>query len=347
MIFLGDIACPDERLNVFIKWSANDKSFENEIVVLNLEANIVDKVYERKNLTLYNCSSIAKVFPQAKKVIVSMANNHMYDYPDKILATKHYLESQGIGCFGLYQNEEIVPYEYEDKGISYAFFGHCWCLYTKTNKNKQNDVRVVDCPYEEFLDVVSNYIRKHKETRVYCFMHWNYDLESLPFPMERILSKKLIDAGVAGVIGGHSHRPQGMELYKGKPIAYCMGNFYLPSGIFFNGKLKYPECSMKTYAVRINSENIDTIWYETDVSKDIPLKLIGVEDFSFGKNNRKYSSFVNMNKEEYETYFVKHRLKNKLVPKFKEPYGSSYRINERFAIIRVKLIRKMKGLLKR
>ena len=38
----------------------------------------------------------------------------------------------------------------------------------------------------------------------------------------------MIDAGADGIIGGHAHVLQGFEYYKGKPIAYSLGNFLFP-----------------------------------------------------------------------------------------------------------------------
>ena len=39
------------------------------------------------------------------------------------------------------------------------------------------------------------------------------------------LAHAAIDAGVDVIMGHHAHRPQGIEVYKGKPIFYSMGNF--------------------------------------------------------------------------------------------------------------------------
>lgn len=345
MIFLGDVACPEERLDTFRKWTAEQEVFGDEVVVLNLEAAIVDDSAERKNLTLYNVGKFSECFPQAKKVIVSLANNHMYDYPEKIVNTKHYLECHGIDCFGLYDGGRIIPYEFEEQGIKYALFGHCWRLYTHTNCNDVNDVQVVDCLYDEFVEIVRNYVNDHSDTFVYCFMHWNYDLEQLPLPMQRRLSRELIDVGVSGVIGSHSHRPQGMEIYREKPIAYCLGNFYLPSGTYFSGKLTFPECAKTTYGVKISDNSMETLWFKTDVSEMIPLIFETREPFAQGEKSKEYSPFRGMNDSDYLKFFTKNRAKKMLVAKFGEPYGKQYLVDETWAINRVKVLRKIKGLL--
>ena len=345
MIFLGDLACPDQNIDAFLYCINNIPEFNNEIIVLNLEACTVDNAEEREDLTLYNLSRIAEAFSQSRKIIVSLANNHMYDYPEKILETRSILQNHGIASFGLYENGEIKPYEFIDAdGKKYAFFGHCWRLYTNTNRNNVNDVRVVDCPYDEFLSVVQNYTEDHADVKIFCFMHWNYDLEKYPFPMQRTLSRKLIDAGVEGVIGSHSHRPQGFEVYKGKIIAYCLGNFYLPSGIYFDGKLSYPEVSRTTYGIRINDDACDRLWFDTDKG-NVPLSLTRIDEDIF--SNHDYPDCIDMSEKVYLNFFKQNREKKVLVPVFTNIGGVKMSYQEAWAILRVKILRRLKGLMKK
>lgn len=346
MIFLGDLACPDNRIDAFLDCINSMELFRDEIIVINLEANIVDNKDERKILTLYNNSKIVNSFGQAKKVIVSLANNHMYDYPGKILPTKESLENAGIGVFGLYEGDKILPFEYTDvNGKTYAFFGHCWCVYTNTNKNTENDIRVVDCPYDEFLDIIRSYISTHPGVEVYCFMHWNYDLEKYPFPVLRILAHKLIDCGISGVIGSHSHRPQGIEIYKGVPIAYCLGNFYLPSGCYFDGKLCYPDFSKTTYGIKIGKTTCDRVWFDTDTDKNIPVMLKQIDEDII--HNHDVSDYINMSERDYLLFYKKNRIKKVFVPVFDEFEGAKLKRQEQWAITRVKILRYLKGVFKK
>ncbi len=178
MIFLGDIACPEEKIQSFVDCVNRINVFDNEIVIFNLEANILEPQEIERTLTLFNSPQIVQAFSKARKVIVSLAD-HMYDYPALIQRTKHYLEQNNIGVFGICENDGLIlPYEYEDRGRHYAFFGHCWRLYTRTNSNQENNTCVVYKPYDEFIEVVKNYILLKPLTKVYCFMHWNYDLKS-------------------------------------------------------------------------------------------------------------------------------------------------------------------------
>ena len=333
MIFLGDLACPPGRASVFNDAIETLDVFSDHVVVLNFEAVILSGREPVKD-TLYNHESVLDGFQKkAKKVIVSLANNHMYDYPDEILRTKSLLEKRDVGVFGLLGTDgKIDPYEFEDETGAYAFFGHCWNLYTATNPNRMNEVRIVDCDYNTFVKAVTAYIESNPGRQVYCFMHWNYDLEIMPFPMHIRLSHDLIDVGVSGVIGSHSHVTHGVELYKGRPIAYCLGNFYLPSGIYFDGNLIYPEKSKHTLGLRIQGGKPDVLCFETD--KDKPIELAGtasLQDYSIQPTCLK----------SYTKIFKKRRTKKLLVPIFDSYSGLIYQLNNQLAIWRVKLIKAM------
>lgn len=56
-------------------------------------------------------------------------------------------------------------------------------------------------------------------------LHWGIE-ESFKIPPEQVqFAHDLIDDGVDIILGHHPHQFQGIEIYKGKPILYSMGNF--------------------------------------------------------------------------------------------------------------------------
>ena len=268
----------------------------------------------------------------------------MYDYPERILPTVEYLREKGVGWFGICENDgQVKPYVYEDEeGVKHAFFGHCWRLYTQTNSNMVNNVRVVDHGYDEFIEIVTRYIKENPKTKVYCFMHWNYDLEKLPFPLHLNVARKLIDNGCAAVIGSHSHRPQSAEIYKEKPIVYGMGNFYLPSNLYFSGKLSYPECSKDTYALVMSSNGPKIQWFRTDDLQQKNPIVEGVVERFDGKKIASISKGLELDIPQYISYFRRNRLKKLLVPVFTDYSGYKFCIKENFAVYRVKILRKIK-----
>jgi len=55
--------------------------------------------------------------------------------------------------------------------------------------------------------------------------HWGMEHEPRANERQRRLARAMLDAGADAVIGGHPHVVQDVEIYKGKPIVYSLGNF--------------------------------------------------------------------------------------------------------------------------
>ena len=149
----------------------------------------------------------------------------------------------------------------------------------------------------------------------------------------------MIDAGVEGIIGSHSHLTHDVEIYKGKIIAYCLGNFYLPSGIYFGGKLKYHEESKKTIGIRVRNNQIDVLRFETDKTEPICF-LDAIKPTEF-------SSFQISDINEYVKIFKKRRTKRLLVPVFKNYSGAGYSTKRLWSIQRVKVIKQLSKFIHR
>ena len=60
---------------------------------------------------------------------------------------------------------------------------------------------------------------------VIVFPHWGIEYRAEPSAAQRRLGHAAINAGADMVIGNHPHWAEGMEVYKGKPIWYALGNF--------------------------------------------------------------------------------------------------------------------------
>jgi poly-gamma-glutamate synthesis protein (capsule biosynthesis protein) len=67
--------------------------------------------------------------------------------------------------------------------------------------------------------------RKAGADLVVVMPHWGIEYRSTPFPRQQALARYAIDAGADMVIGNHAHWAAAMEIYKGKPIWYALGNF--------------------------------------------------------------------------------------------------------------------------
>jgi poly-gamma-glutamate synthesis protein (capsule biosynthesis protein) len=60
---------------------------------------------------------------------------------------------------------------------------------------------------------------------VVVYNHWGISIEPAVCEYQRLAARAFIDAGASIVAGSHTHTLQGVELYRGRPILYGLGNF--------------------------------------------------------------------------------------------------------------------------
>jgi poly-gamma-glutamate synthesis protein (capsule biosynthesis protein) len=59
---------------------------------------------------------------------------------------------------------------------------------------------------------------------VVCLVHWGIEQSESITDEQRELARWLIDHGVDAIVGSHPHRVQSLDFYRGRPIAYSLGN---------------------------------------------------------------------------------------------------------------------------
>ena len=141
---------------------------------------------------------------------VSMANNHGLDQGAKGVAdTEKNLAAAGVGYFGSYGTDDGPVYDCLVGTTRVAFIG-------------LHDVyRKVD------VAAAAKTIARARANAdvVIPFMHWGNEYHHDHSAHQTELAHALIDAGADMVIGAHPHVVEGMEVYKGKPVFYSLGNF--------------------------------------------------------------------------------------------------------------------------
>ncbi|MDF2908960.1 MAG: hypothetical protein K0R34_4281, partial [Herbinix sp.] len=83
-------------------------------------------------------------------------------------------------------------------------------------------------------------IKEAKENAdfVVAYVHWGVERNNYPEKYQKVFAQNYIDAGADAVIGCHPHVMQGLEFYKGKPIAYSLGNFWFNKSNKESGMVK-------------------------------------------------------------------------------------------------------------
>ncbi len=156
---------------------------------------------------------------------VGIANNHIGDAGDTgILQTIQNLRKHGLKYSGAGKDLTAArrPAMLEAKGTTVAILAYdaiakSYFAATKEPGSSQLALHRVE------QDVAR--ARERGADVVIVFPHWGTEYDYSPFTNQQQLARDIIDAGADMIIGNHAHYAAAMEVYKGKPIWYALGNF--------------------------------------------------------------------------------------------------------------------------
>lgn len=172
--------------------------------------------------------------------IVSLANNHALDYGrDALLDTFRTLDDAGIDYVGAGENLDRAkePVYFKVGGKKIAFVAASRVVFSGSWYATDSQSGMVGT-YDPTLILESIKEAKVNSDYVVIFVHWGVEREDHPVDYQRSLAKQYIDAGADAVVGCHPHVMEGFEYYKGKPIAYSLGNYIFTSRANKSGFLK-------------------------------------------------------------------------------------------------------------
>lgn len=158
-----------------------------------------------------------------------LANNHMSDFGNiALLGTISNLNSAGILTAGAGIDADIasLPVLVERNGISVAVFS-CTTLAHRYAYATANSPGVARASLEAVRRSIERF-RRFADVAV-VNIHWGDEYTNYPSEEQVELGRELVDAGADAVIGHHSHVYQGVEVYRGRPIVYSLGNFLFGS----------------------------------------------------------------------------------------------------------------------
>jgi poly-gamma-glutamate synthesis protein (capsule biosynthesis protein) len=159
--------------------------------------------------------------------IVSLANNHTLDQgTEGLLDTIAHLKEAGIASVGGGNDdtEAFAPVVIEANGIKIAYLSVSRVVPEGSWKADKNHPGVAEA-YDSRRAVAAIAKAKQEADLVVIMVHWGVERAEQPVEHQTTLARQFIDAGADLVIGSHPHVMQGFEQYKGKWIAYSLGNF--------------------------------------------------------------------------------------------------------------------------
>ena len=168
--------------------------------------------------------------------VVSLANNHLMDWgEDGLVDTLATLDAARIRHFGAGRRlaEARKPVVLESKGVKVAFLGYFFLGERNIEPREVIATEAQPGVAGHFSDVGAMKTMLEADIRaakalaqhVVPFFHWGREGQGQVEPYQIELAHAAIDAGASAVVGSHPHVLQGVELYRGAPIAYSLGNF--------------------------------------------------------------------------------------------------------------------------
>lgn len=202
----------------------------DDLTVVNFECTLTnatrtaDKQWKFKGDAKY-----ASIFAAGSVEVAGLSNNHSFDYRQTgFNDTVANFTKAGVPVF--YRN---VPCITTLRGVETALIGDCTVVGENTT--------VIDGAPERVINQIKRY--KKPGNVVIVVMHWGSELDTVPRRWQQEMGRTFIDAGADAVVGHHPHVVQGIELYKGRYIAYSLGNFAFGG----NSLARYPE----TFVLRL------------------------------------------------------------------------------------------------
>jgi len=225
--------------------------------------------------------------------VVSMATNHAMDYGQEgALDTIAGFRKRGIATIGCGKNIEEArkPAFFKRNGLTVAFLGYCSVMtngstlppgYWATERSagmapmrartyyEPYDYQPATPPYvysvaeDADVEAMKQDIKaaRKKADFVVVSMHWGvHHVPRYVAHYQIQAGHAAIDAGCDLILGHHAHILKGIEVYKGKPIIYSLGNFA------WDGKHSRPTHS---YGVK---KSTPQQYYAMDLGPKIKLK---------------------------------------------------------------------------
>jgi Bacterial capsule synthesis protein PGA_cap len=230
LMFTGDVSFSanyDNSIGSNHSWSLGQlpELRQADVSMVNLDTPLTNatQALPGKKINVKAAPDRVNVLTNGGVDLVNLANNSTMDYQSVGLAeTIQTLNQAGIATVGAGQNAAAArrPVIMDVKGQRVAYLSyydadlHAATDGTAGTNPRRNDRIAADIKAirSQVNWVVVNY-------------HWGEEMAKYPGDWQIDLARFTIDQGADLVVGHHAKVLQGAEIYKGRPIAYSLGNF--------------------------------------------------------------------------------------------------------------------------
>lgn len=310
-----------EREGVFYPFSEVAHVWRNaDITFGNLECVISDESPQKglRRREFLASSFYVKGLKDAGFDVLSVSNNHILQHGEEAFRnTISSLEKNGIKPIGHIpanmKEQEVVNIICNDIKIGFLSYSLA--------KDEHNPTVSAYALYYRHEEKIIEEVDKVRDTCDVLVVSLHWGEEYMPFPAGKQidLAHKLVNSGVDVIIGHHPHVLQGIELYKGKTIAYSLGNFVFNK--MFNRCRHTAILKLNIQSDGTQNPELIPIWINETGQPQIPgpameknIKKVLEENDSFLKqlpfNFDEYNIFRNRILKEYRKNVKKTFIKN-------------------------------------
>ncbi|MBX4210433.1 CapA family protein [Candidatus Parcubacteria bacterium] len=221
LIFTGDIML-GRNVETLMNRNGNEYPFQFvtkdllsvDAVISNFEGTIVDPhVQTPSQSTNFSFKpEVATLLRSHNVQVVTLGNNHTYDHGvEGFSQTENYLAKADVDFAGHPYRESIADVLTKQIGETNLHF-----LSFNGTKSRFDIPAAI---------TVLKAVSATDHDPIVAIVHWGDEYVLMPNAFQIKFAHALIDNGAAFVIGHHPHVVQSVEMYKGRPIFYSLGNF--------------------------------------------------------------------------------------------------------------------------
>jgi poly-gamma-glutamate synthesis protein (capsule biosynthesis protein) len=214
-------------------WSGLDGLFRrDDLTVVNLECAVSNKGSAvPKEFTFRGDPDALPAMRDAGVEVANLGNNHSYDFgPEALLDTVRNVAAAGIEPVGAGadQDQALAPALLELRGWRVAVVGLDQVVDPFPEAVATSSKPGTAAGHDTDLMIDAIRAAAGRADIVVVMIHWGVELDTQPRAEQVALAHRMIDAGADVIFGGHSHRLQPMDTYRGRPVFYSLGNFVWP-----------------------------------------------------------------------------------------------------------------------
>jgi len=209
-----------------------------DLTIVNLECPFTDRGEPlAKNFNFRARPELVELLRQGEVAAVTLANNHLMDYGEVgVTDTIATLDGARIMHFGAGADLAAarVPLVLARGGVTLGFLGYYFqdardMLEPAAVYATDHSAGVAGC-YTDLACMTAMLERDlaalvPRVDAAIPFFHWGHEGSNEVRDYQITLAHRAVDLGARAVLGAHPHRFQGVEVYRGAPIFYSLGNF--------------------------------------------------------------------------------------------------------------------------